>query len=91
MRLEGLVEAIINGDMTAAEAATKEGLNKGIKPKEILDCSMIPAMRELGVSFERGEAFIPEFLLASRAFKACQAIIIPLFVESSQDQVGKVI
>ena len=64
--------------MEKVEAALKQGLN----PVDILNSGMVDAMAEVGQSFERGESFVPEMLLAARAMQSGLAILRPVPGES---------
>jgi len=74
---ETLYQAIYKGDLAGAKAATEAALDSGADPRELLDHSLIPAMRQIGADFEAGEAFIPEMLIAARAMQGTLELIEP--------------
>jgi len=89
-RNEKLYVAIHTGDSPGAKAATEEALAAGVDPRELLDDSLIPAMRKIGEDFEAGEAFIPEMLIAARAMQGTLSLIEPRLAAGGGRHRGKV-
>ncbi len=86
-----LREAIIAGDEKAAAAAAREALGAGADPVRLVSEGVSPAMDEVGRRFERGEAFVPELLISSRATKAVFEVIRPALAKKGAQPVGRVI
>ncbi|MGW8144101.1 MAG: corrinoid protein [Anaerolineales bacterium] len=86
--LQPIYQAILDGDMPAAQESVQAAVDAGIPAAEILNNALIPAMGEVGRLFEEGEYFVPEMLIAARAMKAGLAIIKPLLVDSGVEPVG---
>jgi 5-methyltetrahydrofolate--homocysteine methyltransferase len=89
--LKDLYEAILNGDGKTALAITKQALEEGADPLDIVSQHMIPAMDEAGKRFECEEYFVPELLLAARAMKGSLEIIRPLLAARGDEPVGRVV
>jgi len=89
--LTKLYEVILNGDSKSAIAITKQALDEGANPIEIVNQHMIPAMDEAGRRFECEEYFVPELLLAARAMKGSLELIRPLLAARGDKPVGRVI
>jgi 5-methyltetrahydrofolate--homocysteine methyltransferase len=89
-KLKTIYEAVLDGDMEAAEAGVRVALEGSVSAPDILNVALIPAMGEVGRLFEEGDYFVPEMLIAARAMKAGLAIIKPLLVDSGIEPVGKV-
>jgi 5-methyltetrahydrofolate--homocysteine methyltransferase len=89
-KLKTIYEAVLDGDMEAAEAGVRAALEGSVSAPDILNVALIPAMGEVGRLFEEGDYFVPEMLIAARAMKAGLAIIKPLLVDSGIEPVGKV-
>ena len=89
--LDKVYEAILDGDMQAAEESVQAALNEDIPPADILQKGMISAMQEVGSLFEEGECFVPEMLIAARAMKAGLEILKPLLIDFGVEPVGKVV
>ncbi len=88
--LQGLYDAVVNGDQKAAIQFTKVGLDAGVDPMELLSKYMIPAMDEVGRRFECEDYFVPELLLAARAMKGSMQLIRPLLTASGAQPTGRV-
>jgi 5-methyltetrahydrofolate--homocysteine methyltransferase len=82
--LNELYDAILNGDAKKAHSATEAALAAGTPPMELIACSMVPAMDEVGRLFEAEEYFVPELLLAGRAMKSAMSLLRPLLAASGQ-------
>jgi corrinoid protein of di/trimethylamine methyltransferase len=89
--LSRLHDAILNGDVNAAVAVTKEALAEGSTPMDIITGYMIPAMDEVGRRFECEEYFVPELLLSGRAMKGSMELLRPLLSESGAELAGTVV
>ena len=88
--LKNIYQAILEGDMDAAQTEVRAAVDAGITGGEILNTALIPAMGEVGCLFEKEEYFVPEMLTAARAMKAGLEIVKPLLVNSGLEPVGKV-
>ena len=89
--LTALHTAILNGDLKAAVAATKEALAEKIDPLDLVQNHMVPAMDEVGRRFECEEYFVPELLLSARAMKGSLELIRPLLAAQGAQPVGRVV
>jgi 5-methyltetrahydrofolate--homocysteine methyltransferase len=86
-----LFDAVISGDRDLVLSKIADALSDGLTPTQILDDGMIAAMAEVGDRFERGEFYIPEMLIASRAMQAGLAILKPHLIETNVESVGTVV
>ena len=91
MSLDGVYEAILDGNANAATAETQAAVDAGVSAPEILQQACIPAMTEVGRLFEIGEIFVPQMLISARAMKMSLEILKPLLVDSEVQTVGKVV
>ncbi len=89
--LSKLYDAILSGDNKTAVAVTKQALDAGVNPLDIVNNYMVPAMDEAGRRFECEEYFVPELLLAARAMKGALELIRPLLAERGAEPVGRVV
>jgi corrinoid protein of di/trimethylamine methyltransferase len=89
--LSQLYEAILNGNAKSSAALTREALDAGTKPMDLITGYMIPAMDEVGKRFECEEYFVPELLLSGRAMKASMELMRPLLAQSGIQPVGRVV
>jgi len=76
--LQNLASAVIDGDLEDAVSTTLQGLDMGLDPLEMVESGLSVGMRQIGVQFENEEVFLPELLLASRAFNAAMEKIKPV-------------
>jgi 5-methyltetrahydrofolate--homocysteine methyltransferase len=88
-RNDTLYNAIIDGNMDAAVSAVNDALKAGQDMEELLGVSMIPAMKEVGERFSRGEAFVPEMLMSARAMQSGLALIEPALKARGHKPMGR--
>ena len=89
--LKKLYNAVLNGDLKTAVAATKDALAEGADPLEMISGYMVPAMSEVGRRYECEEYFVPELLLAARAMKGSLELIRPLLSARGVEPAGRVV
>jgi 5-methyltetrahydrofolate--homocysteine methyltransferase len=85
-----LHDAIVFGEKDTVVEIVQEAVNNGEDVVELLNVTMIPALREVGDQFSSGIVFVPEMLVAARAMQAGVDIIEPLLVQSGHEPVAKV-
>jgi 5-methyltetrahydrofolate--homocysteine methyltransferase len=83
-------QAVINGEHTIVKEKVEAALNQGLNPEEILNIALVEAMTEVGRTFELGETFVPEMMLAARAMQAGLAVLRPSLVKADFKATGKV-
>lgn len=86
-----LYEAILNGKLEQAVDVTNQAIADGVEPQAIINGYMIKAMEEVGQRFQRGEAFVPNLLMAARAMKGSLDILKPLMKGDTSNVLGKVV
>jgi len=89
-RNEDLYQAVLHGKRDETEAAVVAAIEAGASIDDLLQDSMVPAMRQMGEDFESGEAFIPEMLLAARAMDAALSKLQPLLEQHGKEPCGHV-
>ena len=87
----GLYDAILNGDQKTSVALTKQALEEGVEPLDLIHRYMIPAMDEAGKRFECEDFFVPELLLAARAMKGALELLRPRLAASGAQPAGRVV
>ncbi len=83
-----LQSAIKAGNVAAVCSELDVLLAEGRGPEDLLDI-MIESLREVGDAFSRGEAFIPEMLIAARAMQAGASHLEPELVRANVQKIGK--
>jgi 5-methyltetrahydrofolate--homocysteine methyltransferase len=89
-RNEGLFNAICKGDRDAVKKIVEEQISIGADVVELLNHSMIPAMREMGEKFSCNEAYVPDMLISARAMQTGLDLIGPLLAESGHKSAAKI-
>ena len=91
--LATLRDAMIEGDQELTRQETQKALDAGLDPLTVIENAGSKAMDVIGDRFQRGEAFLPELILASEAMQASLDLLLP-HVEGDQGdrfQHGRVI
>ena len=86
-----LYEAILGGKLEQSVEVTNQAIAEGVEPQAIINGYMINAMEEVGQRFQRGEAFVPNLLMAARAMKGSLDILKPLMKGDASTSLGKVV
>ena len=84
-----LVNSVVEGDVSKAAEFTRKALDTPISAKEILDNGLLPAMDRVGNSFEGGEIFLPELLMAGDAMKASIELLRPELAKKGASYAGR--
>lgn len=63
-------QSIMTGDARQTELECRKLLDQNVKPSDILEHSLIPAMDQLDTMLNRGERFIPQILLSAKAMQS---------------------
>jgi 5-methyltetrahydrofolate--homocysteine methyltransferase len=89
--LAQLADAVIRGDPAQVGSLTRDVIEEGIPPKEILDGGLIAGMTVVGDRFRVHEIFLPDVLLAAKAMYAGMDQLKPLLVRDGIPTIGKVV
>jgi 5-methyltetrahydrofolate--homocysteine methyltransferase len=87
---EELFNAICKGQRKLVEEIVNKLVAAGGNVTEMLNESMIPAMRSMGDKFSRNEVYVPEMLIAARAMQAGLKIIEPILVAAGHKPLAKI-
>ena len=77
-------------DMDGADEIAKQALDEGVKPEEILEEALIPAMSVVGNKFSRNEIFVPQMLMSAKAMGAAMAHLKPFFLSGETKRKGTI-
>ena len=72
-----MAQSIIDGDSDASTALAKEAIALGLHPLDAITKGFVVGVNTIGDAFGRGEAFLPELVMAGEAMKAAVAILDP--------------
>ncbi len=81
-----LVEAVIKGDLEAAESQTRKAVDEGNDARNILVNGLIAGMDVVGKRFKSGEMFLPEIMISGAAMHKGLDILKPLLAKSNQQE-----
>lgn len=85
-----LYDAIVFGEREVVIEQVQKAVDNNEDVVELLNVTMIPALREVGNQFSSGEIFVPEMLVSARAMQGGIDIIEPLLALSGHEPVAKV-
>ena len=72
-----LAQAVIEGDQELTVSLTKQALDQGVNPLEIIKQGLTPGIDVVGEKFSCGEYFLPHLVMAGNTFKAALALLEP--------------
>jgi corrinoid protein of di/trimethylamine methyltransferase len=75
--LKRMAQSIIDGDSDAAVALAKESIDTNMDPLEAISGGFVAGVNTVGDAFGRGEAFLPELVMAGEAMKLAVATLDP--------------
>jgi corrinoid protein of di/trimethylamine methyltransferase len=75
--LRRMAQSIIDGDADAATALAKESISANMDPLDAISKGFVAGVNTVGDAFGRGEAFLPELVMAGEAMKAAVATLDP--------------
>jgi methanogenic corrinoid protein MtbC1 len=74
-----------------ADELARLALNGGIKPDQILEDALIPAMAIVGDKFSRKEIYVPQMLMAAKSMSSAMKHLKPYFQSGETKRKGKFI
>ena len=78
-------------DQDGADELAKRALEEGVKPDEILENALIPAMANVGNKFSKKEIYVPQMLMSAKAMNSAMMHLKPFFQSGETKRKGKVI
>ena len=89
--LESMANAVVAGDFNRAADLTKQAIDEGAEPIEIINQGLIKGMNVVGARFKAGDMYVPEVMMAARSMKAGMDLVKPLIAEKDMPTSGKVV
>jgi methanogenic corrinoid protein MtbC1 len=77
--------------LEGADEMAKKALDEGIRPDEILEQALIPAMALVGNKFSRKEIYVPQMLMSAKAMSSAMKHLKPFFQSGETKRKGKFI
>jgi len=87
---EELCRMVKEGKRLKAKELTQKALDAGLEPAVIMNEGLISGMSAVGELFGKGEVYLPEVIMSSRAMKESLELILPVFRETQYHYLGKV-
>lgn len=89
--LEEISTAVLNGKRKVVVPLVEQAISEGVEANVILNEALIPPMDVIGDKFSKGEAFVPEMLLAARAMSAGTEVLKPYLAGEDSEPIGKAV
>jgi len=88
-----MAQSIMDGDSDVAAALAKESISVGMNPLDAITNGFVLGVNTVGDAFGRGEAFLPELVMAGEAMKAAVATLDPEMKKRGAERkmLGKVV
>lgn len=86
-----LFQAVLKGKKKGIGDLVREAIEKGRKPREILDHILIPAINEVGKLFDAQVYFLPQLISSANAMKEAITYLEPLLKEGEEGESRPVI
>jgi len=89
--LQAMADALIRGDRNTVVDLTKQALDEGASPKDILEQGLIAGMNVVGTRFKANEIYVPEVLIAARAMKGAMEVLEPKLAAAGVEPLATVV
>jgi 5-methyltetrahydrofolate--homocysteine methyltransferase len=86
-----MAESLIAGKVDEVSSLTKEAVDGGLTPQDILEQGLLAGMDVVGQRFKSNEMFIPEVLRCAKCMHGAMEILRPLLVESGVKTAGTLV
>lgn len=89
--IDDICEFVQKGRAKNVKELVATALQDGVKPADILNKAMIPAMSVIGGKFKNNEIYVPEVLIAARAMNMGLEVLRPALLAAGVKPIGKAI
>lgn len=89
--LKELADAVDSGNPDLAISKTKEAVEMGLAPLDIMNKGLVAGMDIIAEKWSRNEVFIPEILVAALALTQSVELLKPLLLDSDIKPLGKAV
>ena len=72
-----MAQSIIDGDSDVSVALARQAIQAGIDPLEAITQGFVMGVNQVGEAFAKGDAFLPELVMAGEAMKAAVSTLEP--------------
>jgi len=74
--------------LPGADELTRQALDEGISPGDVLNKALVPAMNRVGQKYTENKIFVPQMLLSAKAMSASMAHLKPFFQSGEVQRKG---
>ena len=91
--LAEITASVIGGEPETVVALTRQAMEMGLEPMEIINQGLVPGMDIAGDKFSRGEFFLPHLLIAAKGMQNAMELLEPELIARKQtfEAVGTVV
>jgi len=82
--LKSLQEAIFEGELMDAKASATKAVEEKIDPARILSDAILSAIKNIGISMEEGDFFMPEVKISTKALLEVANILRPYVISEDK-------
>ena len=82
---------LLGGDAERIAELTRQAIEQGIAPKQVLDTGLIAGMAAVGEQFKAHDIFLPDVLMAAKAMHAGMDELKPLLIEEDIPAISTVV
>ncbi len=75
-------------DKDGADELTRQALDDGAKPNEILSNALMEGMEKVGIKFRENKVFVPQVLMSAKAMSAAMVHLKPFFTSGEAQRKG---
>lgn len=86
-----MAESLIAGEVEEVVDFTRDALDAGSSPQDILEQGLLAGMDVVGQRFKANEMFIPEVLRCAKCMHGSMEILRPLLVETGVETAGTLV
>jgi corrinoid protein of di/trimethylamine methyltransferase len=88
-----MTQSIIDGEAEQAVSLAQKSIELQINPLDTITKGFVPGVSYIGEQFGKGEAFLPELVMAGEAMKAAIATLEPELLKQGQERevLGRVV
>ncbi|HHW41697.1 MAG TPA: cobalamin-binding protein [Syntrophomonadaceae bacterium] len=88
---DSLAQAVFHGDFDGVVSATKNLLDRGVNPLDVINKGLLAGMDIVAPKFKAGEMFVPEVMMCAKALGEGMKIVQPLLSSSEAASAGTVV
>lgn len=75
-------------DMDGADELTKQALDEGAKPNDILTEALMAGMEKVGIKFRENKIFVPQVLMSAKSMSVAMNHLRPYFISGEAQRKG---